>query len=218
MKQRMPVAVANKRAVRVMVVEALPLLRRELVATLTKQPGVAVVADAADLADARARAPSAMPDVVLVSTRLLDMRSLHAIRALRAAWPAVEVLMLTASEDAAAVAAGLRAGATGYMGRGLDGELVAHTLRRASKNSNEGSADAPPCDSFEPTSAPLSPREREILRLIAEGWSNKEIARELVVAESTVKIHVQHILRKLKLGSRVQAAVYAAENGLALRR
>jgi two-component system nitrate/nitrite response regulator NarL len=61
---------------------------------------------------------------------------------------------------------------------------------------------------------PLSPREREILRRVAQGGSNKEIGRELGVAESTVKIHVQHILRKLKLTSRVQAAVYAAEHGL----
>lgn len=132
--------------------------------------------------------------------------------------------MLSASDDTAAVAAGMRAGAAGYVLRGLDVELLAESLRRVGRsgkgngNGNGNGATGPTAGERGSSAAALSPRERETLCLVAEGWSNKEIARELRVAESTVKVHVQHILRKLKLTGRVQAAVFAAEIGLAPRR
>jgi two-component system, NarL family, nitrate/nitrite response regulator NarL len=131
--------------------------------------------------------------------------------------------MLTVSEDADDLVACLRGGARGYLLKNIDGEFLTDAVRRLAAGQSVmaesmtgklmrevGAGDR----RAEAGTAPLSPREQEILVLIAEGASNKEAARRLHVAESTVKIHVQHILRKLGLATRVQAAVYAAEHGL----
>lgn len=218
MNQRVPDPVPDQETLRIMVLEEHAAARHEFVTRLANQPGLAVIAAAADVAEARVRSMEAEPDVVLVSARLAAMMDPLAIGELRTTWPAAEVLMLSASEDAAAVGAAMRAGATGYVLRGLDAELLAESLRRAGRNGKGNRASSPTAGDRRSSAVALSPRERETLRLVAEGSSNKEIARELGVAESTVKIHVQHILRKLKLTSRVQAAVYAAETGLVPRR
>jgi len=211
--------VPDEGPVRIVVLEEHATARGEFVTLLANQPGIAVIAEAATVEEARRRSRATEPDVVLVSARLPAMADPLAIGALRAAWPAAEVLMLSASEDAAAVATAMRAGASGYVLRGLDGELLGEALRRIGRNGKDTEATALPSGDDRASSvAPLSRREREIARLLTEGSSNKKIARALGVAESTVKIHVQHILRKLNLTSRVQVAVYAAEGGLAPRR
>jgi two-component system nitrate/nitrite response regulator NarL len=146
--------------------------------------------------------------------------------------PQARVLMLTVSEDEQDLAAALRGGARGYLLKTMDSEMLAAAIRRtvagesvispemtsklvnafqAGQQAAAGRVSAPPPPALD--SDPihsLSPREREILVLIAKGASNKEVARDLGIAEATVKIHVQHILRKLNLSSRVQAAVYLA--------
>lgn len=210
---------APQAPLRVMVLDDHGPSRGQFLSHLAGQPGIRVVADVVDVAEAMRHARTANPDVVLVSARLAGAVDPHAIGRLRAAMPAAEVLMLSASEDAAGVAAGMRAGASGYVLRGLDAELLADALRRAGRDAagngsgngggNGGGNGSELHGERLPPDAPLSPRQLEILGLVAEGWSNKEIARMLGVAESTVKIHVQHILRKLGLTSRVQAAVYA---------
>jgi two-component system nitrate/nitrite response regulator NarL len=152
----------------------------------------------------------------------------EAIPSLKEAAPDARIVMLTVSEDAEDLMACLRAGASGYLLKNIDGEFLVDALRRAARGESAMSAQmtnklvrelhAVAQVAAEATRrAPLSPREQEILSLVAAGSSNKEVARALGVAESTVKIHVQHILRKLGLTSRVQAAVYAAENGLVAR-
>ena len=141
--------------------------------------------------------------------------------------------MLTVSEDAQDLAAALRNGAQGYLLKTIDGDLLVEAIRRAATGEPvvspelmgklvaafQSQGGPPPIARIEtaapatsvgtPAAALLSPREEEVLREIALGASNKEIARTLEIAETTVKIHVQHILRKLGLSSRVQAAVYA---------
>jgi two-component system nitrate/nitrite response regulator NarL len=149
---------------------------------------------------------------------------------LRDAAPAARVLMLTASEDADTLALALQRGAHGYLLKTADSEVLVAAIERALRGQSTvsmemtdklvnalqtrpaepvvASAAVPePADPLEQ----LSPRELEILREIAAGASNKEIARSLAIAETTVKIHVQHILRKLGLSSRVQAAVLLTE-------
>ena len=131
--------------------------------------------------------------------------------------------MLTVSENAAALGAALRAGARGYLLKNIEAEQLAQAIRRASAGESviadamtaklvsqfRAGQSAPEAD-YEK----LTPREREAMACLARGQSNKEIARQLDVAESTVKIHVQNILKKLKLTSRVQIAVYAVERNL----
>jgi two-component system nitrate/nitrite response regulator NarL len=150
----------------------------------------------------------------------------QAIATLKEALPQAAIAMLTVSEEAEDLVACLRAGASGYLVKNIDSEFLVDAIRRLAAGESVmsetmtgklmrevgGSAER---RGAEAAPAPLSPREQEILALIAEGASNKEAARRLHVAESTVKIHVQHILRKLGLASRVQAAVYATAQGLA---
>lgn len=201
------------------------LLRRGLVALLGQQPDLRVVGEAGDAAEAQHRLPAARPDVILLDNHLPGVRGVDAIADLRAAAGGARVVMLTVSEHAEDLAAALRAGAAGYLLKTIEGEALADAIRRAARGESVLSPEmmgklvsafreqgaAPPEPEPEAPDTPLSPREEEVLREIAQGASNKEIARTLGIAETTVKIHVQHILRKLGLSSRVQAAVYATE-------
>ncbi len=215
------------RPVRVFVVDDHTLFRRGLTALLSVYPEIEVVGDAADAGEALRRAQEQQPDLVLLDNHLPGVRGVDFLPALREALPAARVLMLTVSEDEQDLAAALRGGAHGYLLKTIEGDaLVAAILRAmhgesvvapemtgklvaAYRDAAAGPAVAPPSKL-----AALSPREQEILRGIARGASNKEIGRELGIAETTVKIHVQHVLRKLDVASRVQAAVIAAEQGL----
>jgi two-component system nitrate/nitrite response regulator NarL len=138
--------------------------------------------------------------------------------------PAAKVMMLTVSEDAQDLLDCLRAGATGYILKNTNIVALVDSLRRAFEGDSVVSPDLTgklvqgirsPASSGTPAAlSSLSGRERDVLQLVACGASNKDIARRLDLAESTVKIHVQHILRKLNLHSRVQAAVFCVEHGL----
>jgi two-component system nitrate/nitrite response regulator NarL len=151
-----------------------------------------------------------------------------ALAGFKAAAPGAKVLMLTVSEDERDLAAALRGGACGYLLKTIEGDALVTAIQRAMRGGSvvaeemTGKLVAAYRDATAPAHVPpapsaieqLSPRERDILRGIARGGSNKEIARDLGIAETTVKIHVQHVLRKLDVSSRVQAAVLATEHGL----
>lgn len=202
---------------RVLIVETLASERGRLVATLADQPGIEVVGDTADVDHAYALAASVLPDVVLLAPSFANGACGRVVSELRAAAPDAHIVVLTRTQEEDALASAFRAGASSYLPRSLDAEFMADALRCTVKRGGLFGHRAP-AQMPQVAASPLSPREQQILTLVAEGWTNKQIARELGVAESTVKIHVQHILRKLKIESRVQAAVYAAENGLALKR
>ena len=205
------------------------LLRRGLVALLGQHADLRVVGEAGDAGQALRLLPVLRPDVILLDNHLPGVRGVDAIADLREASPASRVIMLTVSEDGEDLASALRHGAQGYLLKTIDGDLLAQAVRRAASGEPvvspemmgklvaafQSQGGPPPAAAPEPAAedsgAPLSPREEEVLREIARGASNKEIARQLSIAETTVKIHVQHILRKLGLSSRVQAAVYAAD-------
>lgn len=213
--------------IRVLVVDDHTLFRRGLTALLAADPGVAVVGDAADASEAQRLAESLQPDVILLDNHLPGVTGVAALPALRMACPAAKLLMLTVSEDEADLAAALRGGAHGYLLKTIDGDTLSAALRRAHEGHNviaqemtsklvSAFRQAPPepAAAAEPPPTGLSPRETEILAQIGLGASNKEIARTLAIAESTVKIHVQHLLRKLDVSSRVHLAVIAKERGL----
>jgi two-component system, NarL family, nitrate/nitrite response regulator NarL len=205
------------RELRVLVIESQTSERRRLVDALAREPGLDVVGETANPEHAVALAASILPDVVLLAANLEDTSHGEVVAKLRSAAPKAHVLVLTRAEEGDALADSLRAGASGYLLRNLDGGFMADALRSTVEHGGPFRFRATAIDCPQLPVSPLSPRERQTLTLVAEGWTNKQIARELGVAESTVKVHVQHILRKLKLESRVQAAVYAAENGLALK-
>ncbi len=215
--ERVGTAVAMARVLRVLVIDSQTSERRKLVDSLARERGVDVVGDTADPEHAVTLAASILPDVVLLPANLQDTSHGEILAKLRAAAPKAHVVVLTRAVEGDALADALRAGASGYLVRNLDGGFMADTLRSTVENGGPFRFRATAIDCTSLPASPLSRRERQTLTLVAEGWTNKQIARELGVAESTVKVHVQHILRKLKLESRVQAAVYAAENGLALK-
>jgi len=221
-------------SISILVVDDHTLFRRGLIALLEQDSGLRVVGEAADAAQALRIVPGLQPNVILLDNHLPGVLGIDAVKDLLALSPRSRVLMLTVSEDAQDLAIALRNGAQGYLLKTIDGDLLAQAIRRAAKgepvvsqelmgklvaafqaqggppSASEAAQTESELSQADDTS-PLSPREEDVLREIARGASNKEIARTLQIAETTVKIHVQHILRKLGLSSRVQAAVYASD-------
>nr|WP_295083696.1 response regulator transcription factor [uncultured Roseateles sp.] len=217
----------------VLVVDDHTLFRRGLIALLKQEDAVVVLGEAADASEALSAALTLQPDLILLDNHMPGMRGVDLLPELRRKVPGVRVLMLTVSEDEQDLSEALRNGAQGYLLKTVDGEDLAaalirtmrgesvvspemsHKLLNAFRSSSSTAVAPAACadpERVEPL--PLSPRELEILRELTRGSSNKEIARQLSIAEPTVKIHVQHILRKLGVSSRVQAAVWGSERGM----
>jgi two-component system nitrate/nitrite response regulator NarL len=211
--------------IRIVVVDDHTLFRRGIIALISQEAGFAVVGEAADGFEGIRTVLAQKPDVVLLDLNMPGISGREALAAILKEAPGTHVVMLTVSEDADDLVGALRSGALGYLLKNIDGEFLVKSLRRAAEGESVVSPEMTgklvrevrggPGAALRPDT--LSPREREILQHVAKGASNKEIARALALAESTVKIHVQHILRKLELSSRVQAAVWAIENGIATR-
>lgn len=211
--------------VRVMVVDDHTLFRRGLIALLGADARLRVVGEAGDASEATARAPALEPDVILLDNHLPGATGIDALPGLREAVPGVRVLMLTVSEDERDLARALTAGAAGYLLKTAEADWLVQAILRVVDGESVVSPEmttklvAALRETARPPAPPtplqtLSPREREILRELARGGSNKEIARTLDIAETTVKVHVQNVLRKLELPSRVHAALFAVEHGL----
>jgi len=185
-----------------------------------------VVGEAADGVEGVKRAMQLRPDVILLDLNMPGMSGVETLQLLLQDQPQAAVLMLTVSEEAEDLAAALQAGARGYLIKNIDADYLIRAVERAAAGESVlaealagklfahvqrgGAKESAPVSELDK----LTPREREILACLARGESNKVIARVLDLAESTVKIHVQNVLRKLGLSSRVQAAVFAVENGL----
>lgn len=224
---------------RLLVVDDHSLFRRGLVALLAQDERFDVVSQAADSTEAVRCARRDQPDLILLDNHMPGVRGVDAIAGLKEAAPDTHILMLTVSENEADLLAALQSGAEGYLLKTIESDDLSASILRvmagepvispqmmaklvtavrqqpgaAPVAAATAAAEAPALTDAPPDG--LSAREREILLLIARGHSNKLIARELDIAETTVKIHVQHILRKLQLTSRVQAAVYATSRGWA---
>ena len=211
--------------IRVLLVDDHTLFRSGVKSLLQRQSDFEVVGEAPDSLQGVKRAEELKPDVVLLDLHMPGISGKDAVKLFLEAAPETHIVMLTVSENAEDLLESLRAGASGYLLKNIETEMLLDSIRRAADGDSVVSAQMTgklvrglQAAREAPTEAEkdgLSPREREILSHVAKGSSNKEIARNLKVAESTVKIHVQHILRKLNLSSRVQAAVYAIERGLA---
>ena len=222
--------------IRILVVDDHTLFRRGLTALLARDAGLDVVGDAGDAGEAQRKAEQLRPDLILLDNHLPGVRGVDAIAGFKEVAPDVKILMLTVSENEQDLSAALKAGADGYLLKTINSEDLSESILKVLEGKSvvspemttklvaafRGRVDTPEAGLSPQGSMAsqvdglemLSAREREILARIARGASNKAIARELDIAETTVKIHVQHILRKLNLSSRVQAAVYAAGRGI----
>ena len=217
--------------IRLLVVDDHKLFRRGLMALLAQHERLQVVGEAGDAGEAQRRAAELRPDVILLDNHLPGVRGVDALPALHEAAPCSRIMMLTVSEDEADLAGALRHGAHGYLLMTTDSDELLAAIERCVSGESvlspvmtaklvsafKSSTRAEPVASAADEADALSPRELDVLRELARGASNKEIARTLNIAETTVKIHVQNILRKLRLSSRVQAAVFASEHGLAAK-
>lgn len=211
---------------RVLIADDDDLMRAGLVELLSADPEIEIVGEASTGREAVERARRLVPDVVLMDVRMPDLDGIAATRALASAAPKTRVLILTTFEQDDYIFGGLRAGASGFLlKRTRPEELLAavHTIAagdsllspsitrrvidRMAQQPTPELADQAKLDE-------LTPREREVLELIARGLSNREIATALVVEESTVKTHVKRILMKLHLRDRVQAVMFAYETGV----
>ncbi|GAA3738786.1 response regulator transcription factor [Salinactinospora qingdaonensis] len=205
-----------------LVVDDHAFFRRGLVSVLDEEADIEVVGEAGDGADAVSQAAELLPDVVLMDVQM-PTSGIEACAAVKAAVPSARIVMLTISDEEADLFEALKAGATGYLLKEISITDLPDAVRAvaggqsfinpsmATKLIGEFAALAKK-DKTRPRQVPtprLTGRETEVLGLIARGRSNREIARELHIAENTVKNHVRNILEKLQLHSRMEAAVYA---------
>jgi DNA-binding NarL/FixJ family response regulator len=210
---------------RVLVVDDHPLFR-DGIRSLLAARDVEVVGEAGDGAEALAKTRELHPDVVLMDIRMPRMGGLEATRLIKADMPETKIVILTVSDDDADLFEAIKSGADGYMLKSLESQdffdlltglergeaavqksLAAKILREfARRGSGEPSQGAPEDD--------LTDREREVLQLLAQGQSNKEIAASLYISENTVKYHTKNILDKLHLRNRAEVVAYAVRHGL----
>ncbi|USX17580.1 response regulator [Oxalobacteraceae bacterium OTU3REALA1] len=212
----------DSNAISVLLVDDHTLFRSGIRSLLQRHPEFNVVGEAADGFEGIKRALQLQPQVVLLDLNMPGMSGVETLQLMRQDCPDTAIVMLTVSEDAEDLSVALKAGASGYLLKNIDTDYLTRAIRRAAAGETvvaeamtaklvaqlQSGAAAPVASELDK----LTPREREILDCLARGESNKSIARNLELAESTVKIHVQNVLKKLKLSSRVQAAVYAVEH------
>jgi NarL family two-component system response regulator LiaR len=205
--------------IRVLIADDHGVVRQGLRMFLGSDPEFEIIGEASDGAEAVSLARELRPDVVLMDLRMPVMDGVRATAAIRRAAPDTEVVVLTAVLEDAPVIEAVRAGAIGYLLKDTD----AHELRRAIKAAAAGQVQLSPeaaaylvreVRTPDRSAGPLTERETEVLRLLAQGQSNKEISQTLNIGEQTVKTHVSHILEKLGVPSRTQAALYAVRIGL----
>ncbi len=204
--------------IRILVVDDHPVVREGLVATLEDDPEFSVVGAAGSAEEALDLSAAQQPDVILLDLELPGMDGLQAIPALTAAHAQARVIILTAYDTDERVLGAIRSGAKGYLLKGAGLEEIARAIRAVHAG---GSYLEPRVASkvLAEVSAPrrrtaLSRRERDVLKLVADGRSNKQIARAMKITERTVKFHITSILNKLGAENRAQAVALAAQQGL----
>ena len=203
---------APPRPVRVFLVDDHEVVRRGVAELLEDDPGLVVVGEAGTVAEALARGPAVRPDVALVDMRLPDGDGTDVIRGLCQRLPEVRCLVLSSYAEEEAVAAALTAGAAGYLVkqvRGADIVSAVHTV--AAGGSLPGAPGRPSSQGTDRRLATLTEQERTVLALIGEGLTNRQIGGRMGLAEKTVKNYTSHLLAKLGLERRTQAAILATE-------
>jgi len=209
--------------IRVLIVDDHTLLRKGIRALLATEPDMEVVGEAGSGLEAEREAQMLKPDVILMDLVMPDLDGIETIRRILAVQPQARILVLTSYSSDDKVFAAIKAGAMGYHLKDSDPT----ELERAIRQVYQGEAALHPViarkllqeltrPSTQPPSAePLTERELEVLRLVAQGCSNREIADQLVLSEVTVRTHMSNILGKLHLASRTQAALWALRQGIA---
>ena len=205
----------------ILVVDDHPLMRKGILQLIAMEPSLQLIGEAGDGQQGVELAHRLRPDLILLDLNMRGLSGMETLKALKAADLDARVIILTVSDSEEDVVAALRLGADGYLLKDMEPEEVLYSLKAAAQgrialgervaailaDTLRHETQPRPIDSIK-----LTEREREILSLIAAGCSNKLIARKLKITEGTVKVHVKHLLRKLDLASRVEAAVWAVKH------
>ena len=215
--------------IRVLIVDDHALFRRGLEMVLAEEPDIELVGEASDGAEAVAKAGEALPDVVLMDIRMPKSSGIEACRAMKEVAPSAKIVMLTISDEEEDLFEAIRAGASGYLLKDIPYDEVADVVRAvhggqslinpsmAAKLLTEFAALAKRDGEERAQEVPapkLTDREMEVLRLVARGMNNRDIAKELFISENTVKNHVRNILEKLQIHSRMEAVMIAVRENL----
>jgi DNA-binding NarL/FixJ family response regulator len=217
-----PAEPRNGEAIRVLVADDHALYRRGLEMVLGQEEGIEIVGEASDGAEAIRRAEELLPDVVLMDIRMPRRSGIEACTAIKDVVPSTKIVILTISDEESDLYEAVRAGANGYLLKDVPGEEIAAGIRAvaegqslispsmASKLLSEFATMIKKSEERPQMPVPrLTERELEVLKLVARGMANRDIAKELFISENTVKNHVRNILEKLQLHSRMEAVVYA---------
>ncbi|WP_236174251.1 two-component system response regulator NarL [Pseudomonas pseudonitroreducens] len=206
---------------RILLVDDHPMMRKGVVQLLEFEDGLEVVGEAGSGEEALRMAAELQPDMILLDLNMTGMTGLDTLRAMRENGEDARIVVFTVSDDRNDVINVLRAGADGYLLKDMDPERLLEHIRQAatgqltiSPQLTQVLAQALRGDDRPKGIEELTDRERQILRQLAHGYSNKMIARKLDITEGTVKVHVKRVLHKLGMRSRVEAAVWAVENHL----
>ena len=209
----------ESKSIRILVADDHPVVRDGLVAMLSTQPDFQVVAEASSGQEAVEKAAALQPDVVLLDLEMPGMDGVEALKRLQARYPALRALVFTAFDTDERILGAVRAGAQGYLLKGAPREELFHAIRVVSRGGSllqpvvaskllqhmsDGTLKAPA----------LTRRELEVLALLGQGMSNREIAESLVISERTAKFHVSSILSKLGASNRTEAVSIAVQQGL----
>jgi two-component system NarL family response regulator len=215
--------------IRVLIVDDHALFRRGLEMVLAEEPDIDLVGEASDGAEAVEKAGEALPDVVLMDIRMPKSSGIEAARAMKEVAPSAKIVMLTISDEEEDLFEAIRAGASGYLLKDIPYDEVADVVRAvhggqslinpsmAAKLLTEFAALAKRDEEERTQQVPapkLTDREMEVLRLVARGMNNRDIAKELFISENTVKNHVRNILEKLQIHSRMEAVMIAVREKL----
>jgi NarL family two-component system response regulator LiaR len=213
----------DQKPIRILIADDHPIVRRGLTSLINIKPDLELVGEAADGLEAVDKARLLQPDVIILDLMMPRKSGLEAIKEIKQDNPEARILVVTSFAEDENVFPAIKAGALGYLLKDSPPELLLQAIhdvyrgesslhptiaRKLIRELNQPPAGLPP------TEAPLTRRELEVLRLVAQGLSNQDIAQKLVVSEGTVRIHVSNILTKLHLANRTQAALYALQEGL----
>ncbi|WP_329281848.1 response regulator transcription factor [Streptomyces sp. NBC_01451] len=220
-----PRAFSEQNPIRVFLLDDHEVVRRGLADLLDSEPDISVVGDAGTVDHALARGPALRPDVAVLDVRLPDGDGISVCRELRSQMPELACLMLTSFDDEEALLDAIMAGASGYVLKQIKGSDLVSAVRTVASGQSmldpETTARLMRSLRADPVQTPavpselasLSPRERDILALIGDGLTNREIGKRLYLSEKTVKNHISRLLAKLGVQRRVQAAVLASHLG-----
>jgi len=217
--------------IRVLLVDDQTLVRQGIALLLEIEPDIEVVGQAANGREAIQQAEALRPEVILMDVRMPEMDGVAATREISQRFPEIGIIILTTFEDDVTVFDGLKAGARGYLLKDIRSEEMAAAVRKiaagealiqpsltrkvlAEFSRLAGAAESRPASAQEPLPEPLTDREQEVLRALAGGLSNREIAEQMCITEGTVKNHVSNLIAKLAVRDRTQAVLKAQELGL----